>query len=45
MTYIPLFSLVLALAAIINARIFHGIALEAEKYSDEYDAALPRATG
>jgi hypothetical protein len=35
----------LALTAIINARIFHGIALEAEKYGDDYNIPFPKATG
>jgi hypothetical protein len=34
------FNLVVALATIINARISHGIASEAEHYADEYNAAF-----
>jgi hypothetical protein len=34
----------MALATIINARIFHGIALEAEKYADEYSVIAPSVT-
>jgi hypothetical protein len=35
LTHACLSSLIIALATIINARIFHGIALEAERYADE----------
>ncbi|KAF7771824.1 hypothetical protein Agabi119p4_6135 [Agaricus bisporus var. burnettii] len=33
-----------SLTTIINARIFHGIALEAEQYADEYEIVLPKVT-
>ncbi|XP_006459666.1 hypothetical protein AGABI2DRAFT_177523 [Agaricus bisporus var. bisporus H97] len=36
--------LIVALTTVINARIFHGIALEVEQYADECEIVLPKVT-